>query len=606
MAYWSNPTKAPNAEHKGTVVAKDPTNSSNYAGDRLDKSPENQTISALRKELDENKQKVKDIETMNFMIQNENASLKVSLAALENKSEVSAKLNDFLQAQIAELKLRNEMLESKNEPNQKLLTQKPQNPSELELELKSLSERNSTLESAVKALKVKNQSLAEKIQELEKRPAIIVPPEEVRDDDTGSYDCVIGIQKFRDIAQTGWEIEFPSLRENTISKETFASIGDSIGFVSVTGAFDKGKTFLLNKLCGANFPSSKRFETKGISFKSTTIKGSNLIVIDSAGCHSPFKMSERVEDKRETEKRIRDLIFLLSDFFILVVNDYTTLDQEILEKLEKQLQGNKAKSDKIIIVVHNLKDVYDEEGRIYAWNKVVELYDSTDPDKKALVNSVEMLGQRVNFLQSKFSRHAMLINDNTAYGKFYNELVIEMLKTWMIAICTTHNPKNLFESFFSIVSQSLNSKGEEIKNDSNTLDEDLLYIERGLKVTRTEDPKKLLLSCNDPNLKSAFILPNNYEPAIDVIENDREYIIIIDAPGCNKPKMRIEKYWFSIEISREVDYEGESKYCERSFGTFLRRFKIPQKYQRKPTFKFENGVIRLRFEVLEDIEFDED
>jgi HSP20 family molecular chaperone IbpA/predicted ATPase len=382
-------------------------------------------------------------------------------------------------------------------------------------------------------------------------------------------------------------------------------MGDSVGFVSVTGAFDKGKTFLLNKLCDAHFPSSKKIETKGISFKSTTIKGAKLTVIDSAGFHTPFKMSESVEEKRETEKRIRDLIFLLSDYFILVVNDYTILDQEILEKLEKQLQMNKNKSNKIIIVVHNMKDIYNEESRVHAWNKqIVSLYDTKDDDKRANVNTVEVKGEMVEHLNSKFSRHVMLINDNTDYGKHYNEHVIELLKIWMISYCCAHETKNLFESFFKIVSQSINSKGEEIKNNNNNYDEDLFYVDRGLKVARTEDKKKLLLSCNDPILNSAFIAPTNYEPAIDIIENDSEYLIIIDAPGSMKPKMKIENCELKIEISREVDYEGESKYCERSFGTFSRKFKIPQKYDRKPKYKNENGVIRLRFEALEDFEFD--
>jgi hypothetical protein len=57
-------------------------------------------------------------------------------------------------------------------------------------------------------------------------------------------------------------------------------------------------------------------------------------------------MSESVDEKKETEKRLRDMIFLLNDFFIRVVNDYRTLDKEILVKLEKQLQANKKKQIK--------------------------------------------------------------------------------------------------------------------------------------------------------------------------------------------------------------------------------------------------------------------
>ena len=37
--------------------------------------------------------------------------------------------------------------------------------------------------------------------------------------------------------------------------------------VAVIGLFDKGKTFILNKLTNENLPSSKKVNTKGLSLK---------------------------------------------------------------------------------------------------------------------------------------------------------------------------------------------------------------------------------------------------------------------------------------------------------------------------------------------------
>ena len=178
------------------------------------------------------------------------------------------------------------------------------------------------------------------------------------------YDCVIYITKFTDIAENGWGIDFPNKKVS--SKEDFISSKDefctSQSFLSITGAYDKGKTYIINRLCNINFPFGKKSETKGISLKSTSIQNNKLIVVDTAGIQSPvnFKVMT-LEEKINTEKRLRDIVFLLSDLFILVVNDFTILDQEILQKLKRQILENKNKSNKIVIVIHNFKDIDNPE-----------------------------------------------------------------------------------------------------------------------------------------------------------------------------------------------------------------------------------------------------
>jgi GTPase Era involved in 16S rRNA processing len=99
--------------------------------------------------------------------------------------------------------------------------------------------------------------------------------------------------------------------------------------VAVVGLYDKGKTFVLNNLTLSNLPSGKKFTTKGISFKHVNVdSGTNLILVDTAGSFSPVKINNELSiiEKEATEVFITDLVFEIADYFICVVNDFTSLD----------------------------------------------------------------------------------------------------------------------------------------------------------------------------------------------------------------------------------------------------------------------------------------
>ena len=48
-----------------------------------------------------------------------------------------------------------------------------------------------------------------------------------------------------------------------------------------------------------------------------------------------------VVEKETTELFLQDVIFELADYFICVVNDFTSLDQRYLDKLTRSLQNSK-------------------------------------------------------------------------------------------------------------------------------------------------------------------------------------------------------------------------------------------------------------------------
>ena len=177
--------------------------------------------------------------------------------------------------------------------------------------------------------------------------------------------------------------------------------------VSVVGLYDKGKTFVLNNITNANLPSGKKVNTKGLSFKHVNVdSGTNLVLLDTAGSYSPVRVVNELSvlEKEATEMFVLDMVIELSDYFICVVNDFTSLDQRYLDKLSRNLQNSPNKTFREVIVVHNLKEVDTREVLDHLWQtQVTQIYGSGNIQKTkvAAVNpetSILLFGLlRLNF-----------------------------------------------------------------------------------------------------------------------------------------------------------------------------------------------------------------
>ena len=76
-------------------------------------------------------------------------------------------------------------------------------------------------------------------------------------------------------------------------------------------------------------PSGKKVNTKGLSFKLVKMEtGTNIVLLDTAGSYSPVKITNEMSviEKENTEFFLTDLVFEVSDYFLCVVNDFTSLD----------------------------------------------------------------------------------------------------------------------------------------------------------------------------------------------------------------------------------------------------------------------------------------
>lgn len=136
------------------------------------------------------------------------------------------------------------------------------------------------------------------------------------------------------------------------------------------GLYNKGKTFLLNRLSGANLISDTSYHTRGLSFKvqsrsvasmlrvvnflvprAQVIKNETVshILLDTAGLYAPVAIEEdqvklsrdELTNLKASELFKQQLTFSLADIFVVVVEDFTSLDQDYLRSLQALLEKKK-------------------------------------------------------------------------------------------------------------------------------------------------------------------------------------------------------------------------------------------------------------------------
>lgn len=86
-----------------------------------------------------------------------------------------------------------------------------------------------------------------------------------------------------------------------------------------------------------------------------------------------------------------------------------------------------------------------------------------------------------------------------------------------------------------------------------------------------------------------------FNPLVDIEENDEMYLVSTDLPGLKKEDIKIDVSGNNLKISgerrREVKEEG---YYERSAGRFMRSFTLPEHVDAKRIeANFEDGVLRI-------------
>jgi HSP20 family protein len=87
-----------------------------------------------------------------------------------------------------------------------------------------------------------------------------------------------------------------------------------------------------------------------------------------------------------------------------------------------------------------------------------------------------------------------------------------------------------------------------------------------------------------------------WAPLVDIIEDDKEYIIKTDLPEVKKDdvKVTVENGVLTIVGERKLDKEENKKYhrVERAYGRFVRTFVVPEGVDAgKVSAEFKDGVL---------------
>jgi len=354
------------------------------------------------------------------------------------------------------------------------------------------------------------------------------------------------------LPKEGKDIEIPEDCYNLLT------LNEDFSVVLVLGLFDKGKTWLLNKLCNVGLPSGETVHTEGLSFKLPRgIKGadSNIILLDTAGSHSPIKdvSKESIGLKKAFEHFLTELALSLSDVIFIVVNEITWPDQEFIEGLMTSFQNN-GEISRNLVIIHNFKNTETKNDL----NEKLSTYILKCYRVNKRTQGFEELDHYAEWYQdAKESRisHVFLAKEGSEAGNLYNPANIRLLQSWMLKIIQKRNSllSRIITTSSSLISQQI-SGIERIKlyaSDRAIYNENLKsypFLLKGIKsedVSRATDIPQLLKTVQYMNGSFQLQFINRevetFKPQMDCVIKEyqdltnnkrrRMLIVIFDLPG---------------------------------------------------------------------------
>jgi len=397
-----------------------------------------------------------------------------------------------------------------------------------------------------------------------------------------TYDAIIGMSSLADIITGGkWRVEFLTDKLQAVFNTEKVSTMHAINgnFVSLLGAKNSGKTFLLNLLCNDGFKSSQVQPTNGIRLYLHKMT-KQLLFMDKRGHSSPVPFGEDTNSSRAdaiaSEAFITKTLLELASYCILVLEYMTDIDQLMLENLQEYcLDAQKRNQTKVIIVVHNYSrcesvsagsKYFQEIVNIYCGNKITAHRFVTEPAIYLEVAAGVETGQAFQHY------HIFLINNNSNSGHTFNLTQVRSIRSWLANV-QVEVPLNKFASRMceimnGIFKRYLIVEGVEENPRINCvgLGRELYFTlseRRGVKI-RDMSPEHLLgtsFSLLSQSHTYLHNMPNYY-----VYETNRNFLIFVEAAGtrtesvtvyCDYPSNSETKATIRVTGNRESPLQFE-------------------------------------------------
>ncbi|CAF1131337.1 unnamed protein product [Adineta steineri] len=387
------------------------------------------------------------------------------------------------------------------------------------------------------------------------------------------YDVVIRINNISDLNTQGWEILVGNHSNNIIPNKVIASNNDESGQIpdekkeaviaTVLGAYNRGKSYLLKKLCRINIPSRNITHTEGISITVGRDNYRNIIFLDTAGTDKPVKNDE-IEFKRATETLLCEVVLHLATFFIIVVNRLRATDQIYIRQVLKYCRVTQIR--KKIIIVHNLLDVKTIEDV----NTVIE--EDIKLTFRAIDKQIQLdIGgttKSIHFFESKQQndiemRHYVLAKSHSKAADIWNKQSLDGIMN-LLQNSENKNSPNIINDMITYINGKLPQLFKH-NNDSRSgtaqpalrivQHDSLPYIvlaDRRARHNLLEEGYLLELSEKLVYDDAGYFVTNesgNWQPRYNLYEDDNEYCLIVELAGFAKGELETKLAEKSITIT---------------------------------------------------------
>ena len=254
-----------------------------------------------------------------------------------------------------------------------------------------------------------------------------------------SYDMVIGVTSLMDLRESvGWKITTRNLNSDKFNYQK-----DECIVVGVIGNFNRGKSFILQKLSGLEISQGFSVNTEGLSVKFPKSKEKPVTILDTAGFETPIKLvideneiGEVLKDRVHTEIFLQKFIINHSNVLVVVVGILTLSDQKLINRLKKFA------SEKKLIIVHNLLTFTEiDEVEKYIKNTLIlsfnlsphSIMSENDNDTcKGLYWQEKICKENKESKDVKEDKeeivHFILAKEKTNAGNKYNDIAISSIK----------------------------------------------------------------------------------------------------------------------------------------------------------------------------------
>lgn len=404
------------------------------------------------------------------------------------------------------------------------------------------------------------------------------------------------------LIKEGWEVQTSKNMQKLENNTEFQVFG-------MIGLKATGKSFIINKFIRnlEKFEESEYIQTKGLNI--LKLSESNTICLDSEGIGSAVEyyspqnleklgfstedlkenyelLSQIMTDRIMTDIFLHDLIYTLSNVFIIVVEGLSQREQKIIERARDSIDLKKK-----VIVVHNYKTV----SSIDVLEENIERY-----IKNCFCVTKTMIPQTdVPFFIEKRDKnrenilHFVLAKENSEAGNIFNRSTFQQLKK----ILDTSSEKRKFDfynemiEFFEInyrryfrFTKAPTGVTLKVGNDRVYLD-----VEGEFQIANP--------------LFNDYLTRVNTNPPFEVYEGKEGYECLIEISDLEKNSLnlKVEKRKNKLNLlvvrgnKRErIIKEGESLFGNRKTGEFL--FEIPLGERKisvegDVNYKYKKGVL---------------